>query len=303
MKEKSDIPNILDYNKYKYLINNLNIGKSQNTIYREILLSRKYVTVVFNNETSSSIQINANTSLGKITNLAQKYPQELVFFEVSKEESLSVSKSHGTRNMNNKKLNSSEEFEINTKSNYDNLEKKNIFDNNKLSSLEHFFYYYMKLLYIFYIFCSIILLLYTIVLIINSKFQLKSYFIWVTFALIMGMIYIGYIGFKKLNGTDIKINEEEKFDNDDLFWFNFFILVLTISSFIFLIKEHRLELKQKKYVGVEVICFYIIILLVEIFGLLYFDMTDRIVQLKVNDGYKLLEFNEDEEEKEKLIEV
>ena len=301
MKEKSDIPNILDYNKYKYLINNLNIGKSQNSIYREILLSRKYVTVVFNNETSSSIQINANTSLGKITNLAQKYPQELVFFEVSKEESLSVSKSHGTRNMNNKKLNSSEEFEINTKSNYDNLEKKNIFDNNKLSSLEHFFYYYMKLLYIFYIFCSIILLLYTIVLIINSKFQLKSYFIWVTFALIMGMIYVGYIGFKKLNGTDIKINEEEKFDNDDLFWFNFFILVLTISSFIFLIKEHRLELKQKKYVGVEVICFYIIILLVEIFGLFYFDMTDRIVQLKVNDGYKLLEFNE--EEKEKLIEV
>jgi hypothetical protein len=301
MKEKSDIPNILDYNKYKYLINNLNIGKSQNTIYREILLSRKYVTVVFNNETSSSIQINANTSLGKITNLAQKYPQELVFFEVSKEESLSLSKSHGTRNLNNKKLNSSEEFETNTKSNFDNSEKKNIFDSIKLSSLERFFYYYMKLLYIFYIFCSIILLLYTIVLIINSKFQLKSYFIWVTFALIMGMIYVGYIGFKKLNGTEIKINEEEKFDNDDLFWFNFFILVLTICSFIFLIMEHRLELKQKKYVGIEVICFYIIILLVEIFGLLYFDMTDRIVQLKVNDGYKLLEFNE--EEKEKLIEV
>ena len=301
MKEKSDIPNILDYNKYKYLINNLNIGKSQNTIYREILLSRKYVTVVFNNETSSSIQINANTSLGKITNLAQKYPQELVFFEVSKEESLSLSKSHGTRNLNNKKLNSSEEFETNTKSNFDNSEKKNIFDSIKLSSLERFFYYYMKLLYIFYIFCSIILLLYTIVLIINSKFQLKSYFIWVTFALIMGMIYVGYIGFKKLNGTEIKINEEEKFDNDDLFWFNFFILVLTISSFIFLIMEHRLELKQKKYVGIEVICFYIIILLVEIFGLLYYDMTDRIVQLKVNDGYKLLEFNE--EEKEKLIEV
>lgn len=301
MKEKSDIPNILDYNKYKYLINNLNIGKSQNTIYREILLSRKYVTVVFNNETSSSIQINANTSLGKITNLAQKYPQELVFFEVSKEESLSLSKSHGTRNLNNKKLNSSEEFETNTKSNFDNSEKKNIFDSIKLSSLERFFYYYMKLLYIFYIFCSIILLLYTIVLIINSKFQLKSYFIWVTFALIMGMIYVGYIGFKKLNGTEIKINEEEKFDNDDLFWFNFFILVLTISSFIFLIMEHNLELKQKKYVGIEVICFYIIILLVEIFGLLYFDMTDRIVQLKVNDGYKLLEFNE--EEKEKLIEV
>ena len=301
MKEKSDIPNILDYNKYKYLINNLNIGKSQNTIYREILLSRKYVTVVFNNETSSSIQINANTSLGKITNLAQKYPQELVFFEVSKEESLSLSKSHGTRNLNNKKLNSSEEFETNTKSNFDNSEKKNIFDSIKLSSLERFFYYYMKLLYIFYIFCSIILLLYTIVLIINSKFQLKSYFIWVTFALVMGMIYVGCVGFKKLNGTEIKINEEEKFDNDDLFWFNFFILVLTISSFIFLIMEHRLELKQKKYVGIEVICFYIIILLVEIFGLLYYDMTDRIVQLKVNDGYKLLEFNE--EEKEKLIEV
>lgn len=301
MKEKSDIPNILDYNKYKYLINNLNIGKSQNTIYREILLSRKYVTVVFNNETSSSIQINANTSLGKITNLAQKYPQELVFFEVSKEESLSLSKSHGTRNLNNKKLNSSEEFETNTKSNFDNSEKKNIFDSIKLSSLERFFYYYMKLLYIFYIFCSIILLLYTIVLIINSKFQLKSYFIWVTFALVMGMIYVGCVGFKKLNGTEIQINEEEKFDNDDLFWFNFFILVLTISSFIFLIMEHRLELKQKKYVGIEVICFYIIILLVEIFGLLYYDMTDRIVQLKVNDGYKLLEFNE--EEKEKLIEV
>ena len=301
MKEKSDIPNILDYNKYKYLINNLNIGKNQNAIYRDILLSKKYVTVVFNNETSSSIQIDANISLGKITNLAHKYPVELVFFEVSKEESLSLSKSQDTRNINNKKLNASEELYLNTKSNFDDSEKKNFFDNNKLSSLEQFFYYYMKLLYTFYIFSAFILLLYTILLIVISKFKLKSYFIWVTFALVFGMFYVGYIGFKKLNGTDIKINEEEKYDNDDLFWFNFFILVLTVSSFIFLIREHRLEIKQKKYVGVEIICFYIIILFVEIFGLLYFDMTDRIVQLKINDGYKLLESNE--EEKEKLFEV
>ena len=300
MKEKSDIPNILEYNKYKYLINNLGIGKRQNEIYKNILLSKSFVTVVFNNENSSSILIDTNISLGKIICLAKKYPQEVVFFEINKEESLSLSKSQESRFKSNKKFNSSEEFEINTKSNYDYLEKKNNININKFSSLEQFFYYYMKLLYIFYIISAIILLLYSTVLIIISKFFFKSYFIWATFVLIFLMLYVGYSGFMKLNGTNIKKNEEEKYDNDDLFWFNFIILVLTISSFIFLIKEHRLQLKQKKYVGIEIISFYIIILLIEIIGLLFFDMTDRIVEFKVSNGYKLLESNE---ENEKLLEI
>lgn len=300
MKEKSEISNILDYNKYKYLINNLDIKKSQDTIYKEILLSRKFITVVFNDETSSSIQIDTNTSLGKILCLAQKYPQEIVFFEINKDESLSLSKSHDTRNVSRKKLNISEEMELNTKSNFEYSSKKIIFNKNKLTTSEKFFFYYMKLLYIFYILCGIILFSYCIVLLLISTIKFKSYFIWVTFVLILEMISLGTIGFAKLNGIDKIKNEDDKFDNDDLFWFNLIVLIFTMGSFILLIKEHCLDIKEEKYVGIIIITFYIIILLVEIIGLLFFDLTDRIVDFKIDDGYRLLESNE---ENERLIEI
>lgn len=300
MKEKSKISNVLDYNKYKYLINNLDINKSQDIIYKEILLSKKFVTVVFNDETSSSIQIDTNTSLGKIICLAQKYPQEIVFFEVNKDESLSLSKSHDTRNMSKKKLNFSEELELNTKSNFDYSDKKIIFNKNKLTSLEKFFYYYMKILYIFYILCGIILFAYCIILLVISTIKFKSFFIWVTFILVLEMLSLGAIGFVKLNGLDKNRNEDDKFDNDDLFWFNFVVLIFTMISFILLIKEHCLNIKGKKYAGIIIFSFYIIVLLVEIIGLLYFDLTDRIVDFKIDDEYRLLESNE---ENEKLIEI
>ena len=108
MKESSDKNNILDYNKYKYLIDNEKIEKDKVYNYSQVLLSKPTVTIVFNNKDSSTIQINNNISLGKIIGLAQIYPQEFVFFEVNKEESMSISKSQDSRSINKIKNESSQ---------------------------------------------------------------------------------------------------------------------------------------------------------------------------------------------------
>ena len=161
MKESSDKNNILDYNKYKYVIDNEDIEKSHVHNYSQILLSKPTVTVVFNNKDSSTIQIDNNISFGRIFGLARLYPQEFVFFEVNKEESISISKSQDSRSINKIKNESSQNnnLYISNKSNNYYLEQKKSLNNNnyKLTKLEIFFYYYMKLLYFFYLIAGIII--------------------------------------------------------------------------------------------------------------------------------------------------
>lgn len=301
MKESSDKNNILDYNKYKYLIDNEKIGKNQVYNYNQILFSKPTVTIVFNNDDSSSIQIN-NKSFENIFRLAQIYPQEFIFFTLNKEESISISKSQDSKSINKIKNESSQNNNllISNRSNNDYyLEPKN---NNELTKLEIFFYYYMKLLYFFYLIAGIIIFIQLILLFINSKYKFKSFYLWITIILVIALLYLGYIGVTKFYG--VKKNEniyrEENYDQDSIFWFNFIVLVLTMTSFIFLIKEHYLEVKGEKIVGLIFISFYLIVLLIEIFALLYFDLTNRIFDLKLNDGYMLLESNE---EHQRLIEI
>ena len=309
MKESSDKNNILDYNKYKYLIDNEDIEKNKAYNYNQILISKPNVTVVFNNKDSSTIQINNNISLGRIVGLAQIYPLEIVFFEVNKEESISISKSQDSRSINKIKNESSQNNNlfISNKSynNYFLEQKKSLNNNNyKLTKLEIFFYYYMKLLYFFYLIAGIIFLIQLMLLFFNSKCKFKSIYLWVTLILIISILCLGYIGITKFYGVkkNGNIHGEESYDQDNIFWFNFSVLVLTMTSFIFLIKEHYLEVKGEKIMGLIFITIYLIVLLIEIFALLYFDLTNRIFELKLNDGYMLLESNE-ENENERLIEI
>ena len=309
MKESSDKNNILDYNKYKYVIDKEDIEKNKVYSYRQILISKPTVTVEFNNKDSSSIQINNNISFGRIIQLAQIYPQEFVFFELNKEESISISKSQDSRSINKIKNESSQNnnLYISNKSNNDfYLEQKNssnnINNNYKLTKLEIFFYYYMKLLYCFYLIAGIIIFIQLMLLFFNSKYKFKSVYLWVTIVLVIAILCLGYIGVTKFYGVkkNENIHGEENYEQDNIFWFNFGVLVLTITSFIFLIKEHYLEVKGEKIVGLIFISFYLIVLLIEIFALLYFDLTNRIFDLKLNDGYMLLESNE---ENERLLEI
>ena len=308
MKESSDKNNVLDYNKYKYVIDNENIEKNKVYNYNQILLSKPTVTVVFNNRDSSTIQINNNISFGRIIGLAQIYPVEFIFFEVNKEESMSISKSQDSRSINKIKNESSQNnnLYISNKSNNEYyLEQKKSLNNNnnyKLTKLEIFFYYYMKLLYFFYLIAGIIIFIQLMLLFFNTKYKFKSVYFWVTIVLVIAILCLGYIGVTKFYGVkkNENIHADDHYDQDDIFWFNFILLVLTMTSFIFLIKEHYLEVKGEKIVGLIFISFYLIVLLIEIFALLYFDLTNRIFELKLNDGYMLLDSNE---ENERLIEI
>ena len=305
MQESSDKNNILDYNEYKYLIDKEDVEKNQVFNYCQILHNKPTVTVVFNNIDSSIIQINSNISLGRIIGMARLYPQESVFFEVNKEES--KSKSQDSRSINKIKNESSQNnnLYISNKSNnnYYLEQKKSLNNNNnKLTKLEIFFYYYMKLLYFFYLIAGIIIFIQLMLLFFNSKYKFKSVYLWVTIILVIAILCLGYIGVTKFYGVkkNENIHDEENYAQDNIFWFNFTVLVLTMTSFIFLIKEHYLEVKGEKIIGLIFISFYLIVLLIEIFALLYFDLTNRIFELKLNDGYMLLESNE---ENERLLEI
>lgn len=303
MKESSNDKEVLDYSKYKYLIENSEIDKKRDLVFRQILFNKPNFTVVFNNHNCSSITI-VGDSLGKITQLAQKYPQEIVFFELNKEESLSVfSKSQNSRRSINNNINNinknkeeNEEF-MSSKLNYDYLMQNNTFiQKTNFTKLEKVFYYYMKLLYIFYLIAGILIFVHLINLIIITKFEFKSFYLWTTLLLVVAMVYLGYIGVTKYN--DEESDNDQKYDHDTLFWFHFGLLALTILSFIFLVKEHYLKIKEEQYIGVFIISFYIIVLLAEIIALLFFDLTKRIYAIKINDEYTLLD-----DENERLINI
>ena len=309
MEEKDN--NIIDYNKYKYLVDTADINKNDVSAYRQILLNQEYLTVVFNNKNSSSIKVNNDISFGKIFSLAQLYPLENIYFVENKEESMSISKPPDSQSISNlsSNINNKEETPLiikndysSNKLNHDYLNQNNSLNKQtRLTKLEIIFYYYMKILYIFYLLAGIIIFVYLMRLIIIFKFNFKSFYLWISFILVIAMLYVGYLGVSIFIGLNrLKSIREEKYDNDSFFWLNFGVLVLTMISFIFLIKDHYLGIKGEKYIGIVIISFYLIVLVFEIISLLFFDLTNKIFDFKINDGYILLESNE---EIEKLDEI
>lgn len=68
--------------------------------------------------------------------------------------------------------------------------------------------------------------------------------------------------------------------------------------FIFLIKDHCLEIKEEKIFGFIMLAFYLYVIFIQIGALFFFDLTNRIYHLKTNEEYILLD-----EENERLIEI
>ena len=290
--ESSDNNNIVNDDKNKHLINNSNKKKNDSLIYKQILNSKDFITIILNN---TQIKIRADISLKRIIELSEIIPEKFVLFELNKKESLSLSgifKKNNQFNIDNNE----DEFKENK-----DINKKPLNNNIKLNKVEIFFYYYMKLLYFFYLFAGIIIFVHLMSLILKSKCHITSFYLWFSFLLVITLLYLGYIGVSYFNGVEINENNHEgKYNHDNIFWFNFGVLVLTMISFIFLIKEHYLDIKEEKYIGKIIFSFYIIIILLEIIALLFFDLTNRIFEKKISDGYTLLEVDE---EKERLINI
>ena len=108
------------------------------------------------------------------------------------------------------------------------------------------------------------------------------------------MLYLGYIGVSKFNEEDIDDNyKDEIYNHDYMFWYNLIVLILTMCTFIFLINEYYIYIKNNKFIGIVILFFYIIILVMEIIALLFYDLTNKIFHLKKTDGYTLLQENEE----------
>ena len=239
---------------------------------------------------SDNLDYNEQNNLNNNLYIKTKEIFELKKKEILDKDSENINKINTNNNNNNEDV-----FE-NKKDINKLTEKKSIKRKIKLYNLEHFFYYYMKLLYIFYLFASIIFFTHLVMLIIKSKCYFLSIHLWTTIFLAITMLYLGYIGVSHFNGID----NDKKYNHDNIFWFNFVVLVLTMISFIFLIKEHYLNNKQEKYIGIIIICFYLFTLLVEIIALLFFDLTNTIFDKTINEGYNLLDLDE---ENERLINI
>ena len=131
METKLDNHNIIDYNKYQYVIDDVDIEKNNAKIYRQILLKHNYITIVLNDINSSSIEINNEFSFLRIIQLAQLFPEETVMFTVYKGDSLSISLSK-SKSQNNQSISNINE----NKNNYGyDLNQKLFGNNNNLNKL------------------------------------------------------------------------------------------------------------------------------------------------------------------------
>jgi hypothetical protein len=273
MKENSENrTSILDYDQYQYVIEKQNVKQNDKQIYRNILLNHKFVTIVLNDRNSSSLKIDTELSFGRIIQLGQIYPEESVFFTINKEKSFSVSDLPFKGKKSKKKLK------------YYHFQSKT----------DTFFFTFIKLLYILYLVAGILIFVHLLSLILKSECKFKSFYLWFSIIQALAMLYLGKIGVSKFNEDEIDDNyKDEIYDHDYMFWYNLIVLILTMCTFIFLINEYYIYIKSKKFIGIVILSFYIIILLMEIIALLFYDLTNKIFQLKKTDGYTLLEGNEE----------
>lgn len=287
MEENTDNQNILNYNDYQYTIQDLEINKNNVSLYRDILYNHKYINIVFKNKNLSSIKINTENSLRKIVQMARFFAEEIVMFVFEEKDELSsklsIFQSNKSLSLSKKKLSDG------------NLYKKTSFNKNaiEISDTEKLFYYSVKFLYILYLIFGISIIF--IILTLRSIFDL---YFFISFLLIILMLNLAYEGISKF--FRIKENDSSAISFDSLFWYNFFVLFLTMVSFLFLIGEKYSKIKEKKYIGLIIIFWYIFMLFFESINLFFYDLTKKLFYLEITNDYVLLESNE---EKERLLNV
>ena len=112
------------------------------------------------------------------------------------------------------------------------------------------------------------------------------------------MLNLAYEGISKF--FRIKESDDKDISFDSLFWHNFAVLFFTMLSFLCLIEEKYSKIKEKKYIGLIIIFWYIFMLIFESISLFFYDLVKELFYLEINNEYILLESNE---EKERLLNV
>jgi hypothetical protein len=205
------------------------------------------------------------------------------------------SNENNTNNINNSKE------KINLDSNDNNNEEDKIFllnlrniqnshnsgiANKKIDKNNRKFILY-KWLFHFYLIVGMIILLHYITFIF-SKYN-EYFYRWVCIILIISLFYIGFIGIKN------RLSNEKYFllDGDNLFWTNFYILILTMINFIGLILAggHFIFIKYQGIIGYLISFVYIITIIIEAIYVIYYDVIieeltwEKVSNNNINDGF------------------
>lgn len=125
-----------------------------------------------------------------------------------------------------------------------------------------------KWLFHFYLIVGIIILLHYITFIF-SKYN-EYFYKWICIILILSLLYIGIIGIKNRLSNEKNI----LLDGDNLFWTNFFILILTMINFIslVLIGGNFVFIQYQGIIGYLMSLIYIVAIIVEAIYVIYYDV-------------------------------
>lgn len=306
-----------DENHYEIEIKSLD-NKKIKEIRKILNDENKTLTISSQKNSFKKINFNKNSCFKIFSKLIEpySYPEEMIFFITPDEEdnlSNSIEKRDNNnylkkksdlkedKNYKNMKINNNINFTEKEKNEYllgEKENQENIYENYELfyagKRNNHFFYYCIKVLYIYYLICSILIFIHFMTFVGDIEYRRFSSYAIFCILLVISMATLGCIGIFVYNGMDLTPNKNIYILNEKtLFWFNFIILLLTMSTFTCLIKEHNNFLKSQITIGVLIILLYIISIIFEAFILLFYDLTD-FFRVKEEGKYSILSSDEEE---------
>lgn len=303
--QNSSIENIkINYNNIKY--------------FREVINTKNYFSININN---SNYYIHIN-SLFKICNMIDIFPEEYIIFlfqnkivlppydnSINSFNSISSSKISfslsdinqidNDKNENNfineyiiddikKNNNNIYEKEKELIEKKDSKKSKNYNKSGILNKIKSKFFLF-KWIYHFYFINGIIIFLHYITFIL-SEYKNICFYKWITFLLIICLLYVGYNGIKNIN-----LNFQNFiYIRNDLFWINFIILILTMISFIGLglVGGNFQFIRNQGIIGFFIFFVYITIIIVEAIYVLYYDIINKeIFFIYTNNDNKIIELS------------
>lgn len=139
-----------------------------------------------------------------------------------------------------------------------------------------------KWIYHFYLIIGLIILLHYISFIF-SKYNYAAFYKYICFLLIVSLLYIGYRG-QRIKNSNVHYLI---FNENNLFWINFFIFIITIISAIGLVivGGYFNFIKSQGIIGYLIFFVYLLALIVEAIYVIYYDIIiEEINSEKNNDG-------------------
>ena len=287
MKEKEDENSINDNNS----INEIKINHNNMIELRKVINIKNNFIVYVNNVHLTYIDFHQK-SFNKINHMIHCNPEDYIVFlyshrktiftppycsskfsrkniTISGDNSSSLSDHSGLDNLYRIKEGIQRESKKNNNNRNNNFINiiKNTYNNLKRN-------YFYKWIYHIYLLTGIILFLHYITFIF-SEYNNYEFYKLIGFLFIIYLIFLGYIGIKN-RYFDLNMHEYLYIRNY-LFWLHFFILILSMISFIglVLIGDKFKFIKSQGIFGFLIAVIYSAIIIIEIIYIFYFDIINK----------------------------